>query len=76
MGRRGVGLVLSVAVTASDDPACPVGAGGTVTLFASYYQMHHDSLSFAFSGGCASYDAVYSGPKLLALVAREGRQVN
>jgi hypothetical protein len=76
LGQRGVGLVLSVAVAASDGPGCPVGTGGTVTMFASYYQMHHDSLRFAFAGGCTSYNAAYSGPKLLALVAREGRQVN
>jgi hypothetical protein len=76
MGRLGVGLALKVTVSASDDQTCPVGARGTVTLFASYYQEHHDSLQLRFSGGCSSYDYTYSGSQLHVLIADDGHQVN
>ncbi len=76
MGRLGVGLALKVTVSASDDEACPVGTRGTVTLFASYYQEHHDSLQLRFSGGCGSYDYTYSGSQLHMLIADDGHQVN
>jgi hypothetical protein len=75
MGRLGVGLALKVTVSASDDQTCPLGTRGTVTLFASYYQEHHDSLQLRFSGGCSSYDYTYTGSQLHVLIADDGHQV-
>ncbi len=75
-GRPGVALGLHVRVTLSNDPACAPGAGGSVALFASYYQEHHDTLVFSLAGGCGAYDYAYQGPALRVLIARDGRQVN
>jgi hypothetical protein len=75
-GRRGAGIVLNVSVLASDDERCLPGARGIVVLFASYYQGHHDIVQLRLSGGCAAYDATYVGPQVVALIARNGRQVN
>jgi hypothetical protein len=76
LGLLGVGLVLPVRVSASDDPACATGTRGTATLFASYYAIHRDSLSLHFAAGCADHDHSYGGPRLHVLIARDGAQVN
>jgi len=76
LGHLGVGLALKVTVSASDDQSCPAGARGTVTLFASYYQGHHDSLQLRLAGACSSYDYTYTGSQLHVLIADNGRQVN
>ncbi len=76
MGLLGVELTLKVKVSASDDPACPVGGGGTATLFASYYSVHRDSVRLRFAGGCADHDHSYTGPSLHVLITRKGAQVN
>ncbi len=76
LGHPGVVLVLHASVAASDDPACAAGAHGTVTIFASYYEGHHDSVELRFNSGCTPYDAAFLGPTLYALIAENGRQVN
>jgi hypothetical protein len=76
LGHLGVGLVLHVTVSASDDQTCAAGTRGTVTLFASYYQQHRDSVQLRFSGGCDAYDYTYTGSQLHVLIADDGRQVN
>jgi hypothetical protein len=76
LGRRGAGLALKVTVSASNYSACAVGSRGTVTIFASYYQGHHDRVQLHFAAGCAAEDATFLGGRLHALIAREGRQVN
>jgi hypothetical protein len=76
LGRLGVGLALEVTVSASDDPACAAGNRGTTTLFASYYQGHHDSVQLRFNGACSAYDATFAGAALLVLIANNGHQVN
>jgi hypothetical protein len=76
LGHLGVGLALNVTVSASDDQSCPAGTRGTVTLFASYYQGHHDSLQLRLAGACSSYDYTYTGSQLHVLIADNGRQVN
>jgi hypothetical protein len=76
LGHLGVGLVLKVTVSASDDQTCPSGTRGTVTLFASYFQEHHDSVQLHFTGGCSAYDYTYTGSGLHVLIADDGRQVN
>ncbi|HEX4564552.1 MAG TPA: hypothetical protein VH115_08865 [Solirubrobacteraceae bacterium] len=76
LGRRGVSLALSVTVSASDSQACAVGTRGSVTIFASYYQGHHDRVQLRFASACAAEDATFLGQQLHALIAREGHQVN
>jgi hypothetical protein len=76
LGLLGVELALKVRVAASDDPACAVGSSGTVTLFASYYSTHRDSLRLRFAAGCADHDHTYSGSSLHVLITRKGVQVN
>lgn len=75
-GLLGVRIVLPVRVKASDDAACAVGTRGTVTLFASYYAVHRDSMTLHFTGGCANHDLAYRGSKLHVLISRHGAQVN
>jgi hypothetical protein len=75
-GLLGVELALKVKVSASDDSACPVGTIGTVTLFASYFETHRDTLALTFSGGCTDHDHRYSGSSLHVLITRKGAQVN
>jgi len=76
LGRLGTGLVLNMTVAASDDQACPAGTRGTVTMFASYYQGHHDSVRLHFTSACAGYDYTFLGSALYALIAKDGHQVN
>jgi len=76
MGLRGVALELKGTVSASNDPECATGTHGTVTLFASYYSVHRDSLQLRFTGGCADHDHTFTGPQLHVLLTRNGAQVN
>jgi hypothetical protein len=76
MGLRGVALELKGTVSASSDPECATGTHGTVTLFASYYSVHHDSLRLRFAGGCTDHDHTYTGSQLHVLLTRGGAQVN
>jgi hypothetical protein len=75
-GLLGVELALKVRVSASDDSACPVGTSGTVTLFASYFAVHKDTLALSFSSGCADHNHRYVGSSLHVLITRKGAQVN
>jgi hypothetical protein len=75
-GLPGVGLELKATVSASDDPACATGTHGTVTLFASYHEVHRDSVQLRFTGGCSDHDHTYTGSQLHVLIARGGAQVN
>lgn len=76
LGLLGVELGLKVKVAASDDSACPAGSLGTVTLFASYYSVHKDSVRLSFAGGCADHDHSFTGSSLHVLITRKGAQVN
>jgi hypothetical protein len=76
LAHRGVELALRASVAASDDLKCPTGAHGSVTIFASYYEQHHDSVQLRFAGACTSYNATFAGSQLVALIAENGRQVN
>lgn len=76
LGLPGVQLTLPVSVSASDDPACPAGVRGSVTLFASYHEVHRDSVRLRFAAACAAHDHVYTGARLHVLIARNGHQVN
>ncbi len=76
MGLRGVALELKGTVSASNDAECAAGTHGAVTLFASYYSVHRDSLQLRFVGGCADHDHTFTGPQLHVLLTRNGAQVN
>jgi len=75
-GLLGVRIVLPVAVRASDDALCAVGTTGTITMFASYYSIHRDTMQIRFKAGCAKHSFSYSGSKLHVYIAHNGAQVN
>lgn len=76
LGMLGVGIVLPVTVSASDDTACPTATKGTVTLFASYYSVHRDTIALHFTGACTTHDHTFTGAIVKVLVTRNGAQVN
>ena len=76
LGLKGVGIVIPVRVSATDDHACPAGTTGTITLFASYYSVHRDSMAAHFHGGCADHDLTFTGMVLRVEIQRNGAQVN
>jgi hypothetical protein len=76
LGLLGVSVVLPVTVSASDDSACPKSTQGTVTLFASYYSVHRDSIALHFTGACATHDHTFTGALVKVLITRSGAQVN
>ncbi len=75
-GLLGVRLVLPIKVRASDDRRCAKGASGTITLFASYYSVHRDTLQIHFGSRCAGHSLSYRGSAVHVLIARHGAQVN
>jgi hypothetical protein len=76
LGLLGVGIVLPVSVSASDDASCPRGTPGSVTLFASYYSIHRDSIVMHFAPACASHDHSFGGTIVHVEIARNGHQVS
>jgi hypothetical protein len=75
-GMLGVSLVIGVRVHATDDAHCPTGTHGTITLFASYYSVHVDTIALHFTGGCGDHDHSFGGSVVHVLIARNGHQVN
>jgi hypothetical protein len=75
-GLLGVRMVLRVKVRASDDRSCATGASGTVTLFASYFSVHRDTMRTHFGSRCTGHNLDYSGSALHVYIARQGAQVN
>jgi hypothetical protein len=76
LGLKGVGIVIHVRVSATDDTSCTRGARGTVTLFASYYSVHRDSIVTRFGAACSDHDLTFTGPIVHAEISRNGAQVN
>jgi hypothetical protein len=75
-GLLGVRVVVPVKVRASDDLTCATGATGTITLFASYYSVHRDTMRIHFSARCTGHNLSYGGSALHVYIARDGAQVN
>lgn len=75
-GLLGVRMVLGIKVHVSDDPACAQGTAGRITLFASYYSVHRDTMRVQLGARCAASDLSYSGSALHVYIARHGAQVN
>jgi hypothetical protein len=76
LGLLGVSIAVPVTVSATDDASCPTGARGTITLFASYYAVHRDSIVVHFAGACADHNHTFTGSIVKVLIARNGAQVN
>ena len=76
LGLPGVGIRIVVRVTASDDPACPRGTPGSVTLFASYYSVHRDSIVMHFAAACTGHNHTFTGSTAHVEIDRNGAQVN
>ena len=76
LGLLGVSIAVPVTVGATDDTNCPKGTRGTVTLFASYYSVHRDSIVVHFAGACTDHNHTFTGSIVKVLIARNGAQVN
>ena len=75
LGLKGVGIVLPLTVSATDDKACPKGTRGSVTLFASYFGLHRDSIVVHFAPACASHNRTFTGSIVHVEIARNGHEV-
>ena len=58
-GYKGVGVVLPVTVTTTNDKTCATGTTGTISLFASYYGAHNDHMVAHFAGACSDHDLTF-----------------
>ena len=76
LGLQGVSIAVPVTVSATDDASCPKGTRGTITLFASYFSVHRDSIVMHFSGACTDYNHTFTGSIVKVLITRNGAQVN
>lgn len=72
LGKLGVELVLPLVVTATDDDSCAVGTRATMTLFASYYDVHVDRGALRFAAGCRKHDHTWRDPQLKVLIQHPG----
>ena len=61
-------MKISVRVTSTTDPKCPVGTSGQATVFASYNGVHEDSIQFAFPAACKRHRHLYTGPSVITNV--------
>jgi hypothetical protein len=76
LGLLGVSIVFPVTVSKSGDPAvCPIGATGTVSLFASYFSIHDDKASMQFTGTCAAWDETFTGSILHVKISHFGAEI-
>ena len=76
LGLQGVSIAVPVTVSATDDTTCPKGTRGTITLFASYFSVHRDSIVVHFAGACTDHNHTFTGAIVKVLIARNGAQVN
>jgi hypothetical protein len=76
LGLLGVSVAVPVTVSATDDSTCPKGTRGTITLFASYYSVHRDSIVTHFAGACTDHNHTFTGSIVRVLITRNGAQVN
>lgn len=72
LGKLGVELVLPLIVTATDDASCAVGTRATMTLFASYYDVHVDRGALRFAAGCRKHDHTWRDPQLKIQIQHPG----
>ena len=67
-GVAGNILKAPVRVTGTTDPKCPVGTRGKLTVFASYNNIHRDSVQLAFPPACKSHRHRYTGSSVVTNV--------
>jgi hypothetical protein len=72
LGKLGVELIVPLKVTATDDASCAVGTRATMTLFASYYDVHVDRAALRFDAGCRKHDHTWRDPQLKIQIQRKG----
>jgi hypothetical protein len=72
LGKLGVELIIPLKVTATDDDSCAVGTRASITLFASYYDVHVDRGVLRFAAGCKKHDHTYRDPQLKVGIQRKG----
>ena len=61
-------MIVRVRVHSSTDPACGVGTDGRMTVFASYNNVHRDSVRFTFAGSCSDQGRHWTGPSVVTNV--------
>jgi hypothetical protein len=61
-------MTVRVRVHSSTDPACGVGTSGRMTVFASYNNVHRDSVRFTFAGSCRDQRRHWTGPSVVTNV--------
>jgi hypothetical protein len=61
-------MKIDVRVKSTTDPRCAVGTRGQVTIFASYNNVHEDSIQFSFPAACKDHRHRYTGPSVVTNV--------
>jgi hypothetical protein len=61
-------MQIDVRVKSTTDPKCRVGARGEATIFASYNNVHEDSVQFSFPAACKNHRHRYTGPHVVTNV--------
>lgn len=59
---------IDVRVKSTTDPGCPVGTPGEATIFASYNNVHEDSVQYSLPAACKSHRHRYTGPDVVTNV--------
>ena len=67
-GVAGNIMKIDVRVKSTTDPKCPVGTTGEATIFASYNNVHEDSVQFSFPAACKRHRHRYTGPSVVTNV--------
>ncbi|HWF73011.1 MAG TPA: MarR family transcriptional regulator [Solirubrobacteraceae bacterium] len=67
-GVAGNIMKINVRVKSTTDSNCPVGTEGQATIFASYNNVHEDSVQFSFPAACMDHRHRYTGPSVLTNV--------
>ncbi|MFZ0215847.1 MAG: hypothetical protein WAM30_07870 [Candidatus Dormiibacterota bacterium] len=67
-GVMGNIMKIDVRVKSTTDPSCPAGTSGQATIFASYNNVHEDSVQFSFPAACKDHRHRYTGPEVLTNV--------
>jgi hypothetical protein len=67
-GVAGNIMSIHVRVHASSDRGCPMGTAGRATVFASYNNVHRDSVRLTFAGACRDQQRRWTGPSVVTNV--------
>ena len=67
-GVPGNVMTVTVRVHGSTDQGCKAGTEGRATIFASYNNVHRDSVRFTFAGSCQDQQRHWTGPSVVTNV--------